>query len=208
MLVASAFPTQHTVAVTPHSLRCACWRWVNPVIHVLMQTALPAAVPALCRYVWESVSHEIGHTLGLSHDLDATGSYSQGVGNWAPIMGSAFYKQVTQFGPTPQSPEDDFGVRTHSLSSYRRSQLCIRAFAAFLHLCLVVSSMPECAVGLPQACAAVGAPVQQHMRAVSISGSMQCFWAPVQLCFCIAPLQYGGRCVHTRVCAGLGAGFT
>uniref|UniRef100_A0A383VZQ1 Peptidase C-terminal archaeal/bacterial domain-containing protein n=1 Tax=Tetradesmus obliquus TaxID=3088 RepID=A0A383VZQ1_TETOB len=56
------------------------------------------------KFIWEAVSHEVGHTLGLLHDgvapnpsKPAGDPYYQGQGNWAPIMGVAFYMQVTQF---------------------------------------------------------------------------------------------------------------
>lgn len=38
------------------------------------------------RFVWESTSHEVGHTLGLIHDGTATNAYYSGNSNWAPIM--------------------------------------------------------------------------------------------------------------------------
>lgn len=34
--------------------------------------------PNVPKYVWEAISHETGHTLGLSHDGDATKTYYQG----------------------------------------------------------------------------------------------------------------------------------
>lgn len=40
------------------------------------------------QYVWEAVSHEVGHTFGLSHDGTATSDYYFGQGDWAPIMGA------------------------------------------------------------------------------------------------------------------------
>ena len=43
------------------------------------------------KYIADVVSHEAGHTLGLSHDGSATTGYFQGQGSgtvgWAPIMG-------------------------------------------------------------------------------------------------------------------------
>ncbi|MFZ9850864.1 MAG: bluetail domain-containing putative surface protein [Vulcanococcus sp.] len=49
--------------------------------------------------VSEAISHEVGHSLGLSHDGTATASYYQGHGSgetgWAPIMGVGYYKSVT-----------------------------------------------------------------------------------------------------------------
>src|ERR1700753_488617 len=50
----------------------------------------------------EACSHEVGHTLGLSHDgreLPTTGheEYYAGQGNWAPIMGVGYYKDITQW---------------------------------------------------------------------------------------------------------------
>lgn len=49
----------------------------------------------------EAVSHEIGHNLGLAHDGTSTSSYYRGHGSglisWAPIMGSGYYSEVTQW---------------------------------------------------------------------------------------------------------------
>jgi hypothetical protein len=65
------------------------------------------------RRVAEGISHESGHTLGLYHQSNWSGSctlvssYHAGTGtgetSWGPIMGNAFTKNTTQwnFGPTP-----------------------------------------------------------------------------------------------------------
>ena len=46
----------------------------------------------------EASSHEAGHTLGLSHDGKAGGTtYYSGHANWAPIMGVAYSKEVSQW---------------------------------------------------------------------------------------------------------------
>ena len=51
----------------------------------------------------EAVSHECGHTLGLSHDGRAAAheEYYEGQGSgatgWAPIMGASYYQPVTQW---------------------------------------------------------------------------------------------------------------
>ena len=49
------------------------------------------------KYTAEAISHEAGHTLGLGHDGTPTSSYYQGHGAWAPIMGTGYYKGVTQW---------------------------------------------------------------------------------------------------------------
>jgi hypothetical protein len=47
----------------------------------------------------EAISHEVGHTLGLSHDGTGTSTYYAGHGSgetsWAPIMGSSYNRSVT-----------------------------------------------------------------------------------------------------------------
>jgi len=54
------------------------------------------------KYIAEAVSHETGHTVGLSHDgkTDGTAYYSgHGTGEtgWAPIMGVGYYKNLSQW---------------------------------------------------------------------------------------------------------------
>jgi hypothetical protein len=45
----------------------------------------------------EAVSHEVGHTLGLTHDGTNGTSYYGGHATWAPIMGIGYGKPITQW---------------------------------------------------------------------------------------------------------------
>lgn len=73
-----------------------------PVDHAKYQPAwvFPQALSNDPKYVAEAVSHEVGHTFGLSHDDragDADDGYYSGHAGWAPIMGSAYAQPVTQW---------------------------------------------------------------------------------------------------------------
>ncbi len=71
----------------------------------------------------EIVSHEVGHTLGLSHDgrLNPVEEYYAGQGSgevgWAPIMGVGYYKNLTQWSrgeyAGANNREDDLEVITN-----------------------------------------------------------------------------------------------
>ena len=50
------------------------------------------------KYTAEATSHEVGHTLGLTHDGQTNGTeYYSGHSNWAPIMGVGYYSEVVQW---------------------------------------------------------------------------------------------------------------
>lgn len=64
----------------------------------------------------EATSHEVGHTLGLSHDGTTTGSeYYSGHGNWAPIMGTGYSRPIVQwsrgeYANANRTNQDDLAV--------------------------------------------------------------------------------------------------
>jgi hypothetical protein len=72
----------------------------------------------------EAASHETGHTLGLHHDGTTTGvEYYQGHGNWAPIMGTGYYKEIVQWSKgeyaNANNHEDDLAIMPNYGVSYR-----------------------------------------------------------------------------------------
>jgi hypothetical protein len=71
----------------------------------------------------EAISHEVGHSLGLSHDGTSTADYYSGQGNWAPIMGVGYYKPLSQWSKgeysSANNTEDDLTVITQNGLSYR-----------------------------------------------------------------------------------------
>ncbi len=89
---------------------------------VSFSETIPAWVFTLsAKSVAEAISHEVGHTLGLSHDDTSSSSYYSGHGgtlssptSWAPIMGMSYYKSVTQWSrgeyANSNNTEDDLAI--------------------------------------------------------------------------------------------------
>lgn len=69
------------------------WNTDSPVF--VFPAQLGAGNP---KFVAECAAHESGHSLGLHHSglTDGT-TYYQGQGNWAPIMGASYYREITQW---------------------------------------------------------------------------------------------------------------
>ncbi|MFC1604999.1 CARDB domain-containing protein [Planctomycetota bacterium] len=71
------------------------------------------------KYTAEAISHEAGHTVGLGHDGNGGtyyGGYGTGPTGWAPIMGVAYYKELSQWSqgeyPGANNSEDDLNIIT------------------------------------------------------------------------------------------------
>lgn len=73
------------------------------------------------KYCAEVISHEVGHTLGLSHDgrnmvpfEDYYVGHGSGETGWAPIMGAGYYENVTQWSKGEYAlanrSEDDLAI--------------------------------------------------------------------------------------------------
>ena len=72
------------------------------------------------RAAGEAGSHEIGHTLGLSHDgrTNPVEEYYEGQGGWAPIMGVGYYVSLVQWSKgeyaNASQKQDDLAIITSS----------------------------------------------------------------------------------------------
>ena len=72
----------------------------------------------------EAASHEAGHTLGLNHDgVTGGATYYAGQGNWAPIMGVGYSKEIVQWSKgeytNANNTQDDLAVMLTQGAVYR-----------------------------------------------------------------------------------------
>ncbi len=78
------------------------------------------------KYIAEACSHETGHTFGLSHDGKSGTAYYAGHGSgavgWAPIMGSGYFKNVTQWSKGEYSSatntQDDLSIISSTTNGF------------------------------------------------------------------------------------------
>ncbi|KAF8062803.1 hypothetical protein HT031_004133 [Scenedesmus sp. PABB004] len=113
------------------------------------------------RYVWEAISHEVGHTLGLHHDglsnacvnstLTGTTAYYKGDiyhdSNWSPIMGSGYYSSIATWDQgvypcayNPAGLQNDLEVMQATGSLTRLGQLLGTSLAAAAPLALTANA--------------------------------------------------------------------
>ena len=84
--------------------------------HELYQPAwvFSAALGHNIKYIAEAVSHEAGHSFGLSHEGTTTSAYYTGANGWAPIMGVGYYQSLTQWStgdyPAANNLENEYSI--------------------------------------------------------------------------------------------------
>lgn len=70
-------------------------------------------------FVADSISHEVGHTLGLSHDSTKKAEYYPGSNGWGPIMGAPYQQELSQWSKGEYSgalnKEDDLKILASTL---------------------------------------------------------------------------------------------
>ncbi|AZP11066.1 PKD domain-containing protein [Undibacterium parvum] len=94
-----------TVLITPRTHTAGGYAYLNSFGAFSTGTASTFCFPNNLanseKPIAECVSHELGHTLGLSHQGTTSVAYYQGQGDgetgWAPIMGVGYYKNLTQW---------------------------------------------------------------------------------------------------------------
>ena len=86
----------------------------------------PAGLTNDTKAVAEAATHEAGHTFGLVHDGGLLSGYYEGHGAWAPIMGAAYFRPITQWsrgsyvGAT--SHQDDVAIISQRGAPFRRDE--------------------------------------------------------------------------------------
>lgn len=70
------------------------------------------------KYIADCVAHEVGHSLGLSHDGRGGDDYYWGHGGWAPVMGAGYDARIVQWSNGAYSgattAQDDLAIITGS----------------------------------------------------------------------------------------------
>jgi hypothetical protein len=86
----------------------------------------PAGLSQDTKAVAEAVTHEAGHTFGLVHDGGLLSPYYEGHGSWAPIMGAAYFRPISQWSRGSYSgattSQDDLAVIARRGAPDRRDE--------------------------------------------------------------------------------------
>ena len=86
----------------------------------------PAGLGNDLKAIAEAATHEAGHTFGLVHDGGLLTSYYEGHGAWAPIMGAAYFRPITQWSQgdynLASAHQDDVAIIANRGAPFRRDE--------------------------------------------------------------------------------------